>query len=484
MESRQRRGASSFRYRKIAPSSTADETLFKSCSYPIDRRSLYITGKDTPIRISDIFDSKESSDEALRNSARITLEDISEIERLKDLDTSRAHLRPQNVEEDMEERIQKSNELRNRLLRFDSERRKRDIFERDPSNSPSNTVLGRAQEANEESREEVRAMNNIILKCKVDAIRSRQIQLKREAAEERERLQKELDEMMEEERIKRVKEIDERDALRLQRLKMQETMIRQQIAERQLKRELELEERERERALVLKQMEALKVQDALTKKQKEEAARNLRLEVNAHNELILKENSIRQPNLMRLEPEGASVTLSCPRQFITLPFLQEYYPQEAAVIGAMEERERVERQREEAEAARQRKINDELAKARMEQHREKMLKLVETAVAEKKEFDRVAATQRELAAAEQAKREAEKAKRIQHMAELRRQIEERSKEIEKLKKKQLAEAEALRLAEEEDQRAIERARERKLAELQQLSDAEKYIAQLRKVCAK
>ena len=125
---------------------------------------------------------------------------------------------------------------------------------------------------------------------------------------------------------------------------------------------------------------------------------------------------------------------------------------------AMEERERVERQREEAEAARQRKINDELAKARMEQHREKMLKLVETAVAEKKEFDRVAATQRELAAAEQAKREAEKAKRIQHMAELRRQIEERSKEIEKLKKKQLAEAEALRLAEEEDQRAIERAR--------------------------
>ena len=56
----------------------------------------------------------------------------------------------------------------------------------------------------------------------------------REAAEERERLQKELDEMMEEERIKRVKEIDERDALRLQRLKMQETMIRQQIAERQV----------------------------------------------------------------------------------------------------------------------------------------------------------------------------------------------------------------------------------------------------------
>ena len=125
---------------------------------------------------------------------------------------------------------------------------------------------------------------------------------------------------------------------------------------------------------------------------------------------------------------------------------------------AMEERERVERQREEAEAARQRKLNDELAQARLQQHREKMLKLVETAVAEKKEFDRVAATQRELAEAEQAKREAEKARRIQHMAELRKQIEERSKELETLKKKQQAEAEALQRAEEEDQRVIERAR--------------------------
>ncbi|CDI83009.1 hypothetical protein, conserved [Eimeria acervulina] len=324
-------------------------------------------------------------------------------------------------------------ELRSRILRFDSERRKRDIFEGENANSPSNSVLGRAQEASEENREEAEQLKfeNCFL---------------REAAEERERLQKELDDMMEEERIKRVKEIDERDAVRLQRLKMQETMIRQQIAERQLKRELELEERERERALVLKQMEALKVQDALSRKQKEEAARNLQLEVNAHNQMIL-----------NAPPHKTK---------------------------AMEERERVERQREEAEAARQRKLNDELAQARLQQHREKMLKLVETAVAEKKEFDRVAATQRELAEAEQAKREAEKARRIQHMAELRKQIEERSKELETLKKKQQAEAEALQRAEEEDQRVIERARERKLAELQQLNDAEKYIAQLRKVCAK
>ena len=64
-------------------------------------------------------------------------------------------------------------------MEIDSERRKRDIFDKEGSASPSNSVMGRTQEAFDESREEVRAMNSIILKCKVDAIRSRQIQMKR-----------------------------------------------------------------------------------------------------------------------------------------------------------------------------------------------------------------------------------------------------------------------------------------------------------------
>ena len=125
---------------------------------------------------------------------------------------------------------------------------------------------------------------------------------------------------------------------------------------------------------------------------------------------------------------------------------------------ALEERERVERQREEEELQRQKRINDELAQARLQQHHEKMLKLVETAIAEKREFERVAASQREMALAEQARREAEKTKRLEHMKELRKQIEQRSAELENLKQKQRAEAEALRQAEEENRRCIERAR--------------------------
>ncbi|KAL8428403.1 hypothetical protein ACSSS7_007229 [Eimeria intestinalis] len=143
----------------------------------------------------------------------------------------------------------------------------------------------------------------------------------------------------------------------------------------------------------------------------------------------------------------------------------------------MEERERLERQKEELDLQRQKKLNDELAEARLHQHREKMLRLVESAIAEKRDFERVAASQRAAAEADQARRDAEKTKRLEHMRELRRQIEQRSIELEKLKAKQNEEAEALRRAEEEDRRYIERARK--------LADSEKYVAQLRKVqCAR
>lgn len=124
----------------------------------------------------------------------------------------------------------------------------------------------------------------------------------------------------------------------------------------------------------------------------------------------------------------------------------------------MEERERIEREREEAEQQKQKRINDELAQARLQQHHEKMMRLVETAMAEKREFERVTASQRERALAEQAKREADKAKRLEHMKELRKQIELRSLELERLKIKQSEEAEALRQAEEDNRRCIERAR--------------------------
>lgn len=129
---------------------------------------------------------------------------------------------------------------------------------------------------------------------------------------------------------------------------------------------------------------------------------------------------------------------------------------------AMEERERIERQKEEAELQKQKRINDELAQARLQQHRDKMIKLVETAIAEKREFERVAASQREMAIAEQARRDAEKAKRLEHMKELRKQIELRSLELEKLKRRQSEEAEALREADESNRRCIERARVRRI----------------------
>ncbi|KAL8269980.1 hypothetical protein Esti_006080 [Eimeria stiedai] len=478
MDSRPRRGVS-FRYRRIAPSSTTDDTLFRSSLRSKQCGTLYVTGRDTAIELNPSLDS-QASGSSFRSSARLSLEDLSRIERLKDLKRIREVSRHLE-EEDLEERIARAAELRKRMGEIDSERRSRGIFNREAPPSPSNSILSRAQEANEENREEVRAMNSIILKCKVDAIRRRQIELKREAAANREKLQKELDAMMEEER----------------------GQLERRVRCEQLKRELELEERERERVLILRQMEALKLEDESLKRQKEETARRMQLEVNAHNQKqrealeLLEEEKIVQYNREKYarekEQEARKKELEAVKQrgYAAICAKQDREIDKAAQLDAlrarraMEERERTERQKEELDLQRQKKINDELAEARLQQHRAKMLKLVESAIAEKRDFEQVAASQRAAAEAEQARRSAEKSKRLEHMRELRKQIEQRSFELEKLKAKQSEEAEALRLAEEEDRRWVERARERKLAELQKLADSGKYIAQLRRVqCAK
>lgn len=65
-------------------------------------------------------------------------------------------------------------------MRIDSEKDRKDIFEDRENELFSNSILKKAQEAEDENREEVRAMTNIVLKCKVDSIRNKQIQLKRQ----------------------------------------------------------------------------------------------------------------------------------------------------------------------------------------------------------------------------------------------------------------------------------------------------------------
>ncbi|XP_026191827.1 trichohyalin [Cyclospora cayetanensis] len=385
-------------------------------------------------------------------------------------------------------------ELRKRMLETDNQWKERGTcVQATACVSSSNSVLSKAQEAQEENRESVRDMNSILLT---------------QAEEERERLEKELDAKIEEERLKATKTMEEREAARQDKLRLQETMIKQQIDERQKKRQLELEETKKERVLVLQQMEALKLEDELAKRQKEETARKMQIEINEHNRKILTEKRQREA-LDQLEEEKI---LQYDREKTEREREQEARRQEAekakqkgyaAICArqdkeleraaqldalrarrAMEEQDRLERQREETERRKQKRINEELTRARIEQQREKMLRLVETVLAEKREFDRVAATQKQQALAERSKREAEKNKRLQHMRQLEKQIQARATELQKFKIQQHAELEALKQVEEENKRCIERARDRKLAELGKMDNAEKYIQQLLRVCNK
>lgn len=70
-------------------------------------------------------------------------------------------------------------ELKRRIQEIDAARSKLDMQRKPPPTDPSDPVYRRAREAQEESLEEIRQMNSIILKSRVDAIRNLQVQRKK-----------------------------------------------------------------------------------------------------------------------------------------------------------------------------------------------------------------------------------------------------------------------------------------------------------------
>ncbi|OEH74980.1 coiled-coil domain-containing protein 19 related [Cyclospora cayetanensis] len=287
LDERRQRRARGYRYRRIASSSLADDCLFRphlSSVESLDWKCRTLAERDMPAELNFSEARAKARSGIYRDAQRLFLE---ELEQIKGITQFQPAVGPQ-AKENLEERNSRATELRKRMLETDNQWKERGTcVQATACVSSSNSVLSKAQEAQEENRESVRDMNSILLTCRVDAIRAKQIQLKRQAEEERERLEKELDAKIEEERLKATKTMEEREAARQDKLRLQETMIKQQIDERQKKRQLELEETKKERVLVLQQMEALKLEDELAKRQKEETARKMQIEINEHNRKIL-----------------------------------------------------------------------------------------------------------------------------------------------------------------------------------------------------
>merc|ERR1719450_1362573 len=105
-------------------------------------------------------------------------------------------------------------------------------------------------------------MNQMMIYSKVVTIRDAQIQEKRMIQAEKEHEERELDMMMEVERLKSVKKHEEREKARLEDQRRGAQVIVEQIKDRQTQRMREEDARDQERAFVLKQIDALKQEQA------------------------------------------------------------------------------------------------------------------------------------------------------------------------------------------------------------------------------
>merc|ERR1719401_1828499 len=158
----------------------------------------------------------------------------------------------------------------------------------DKSGGQGNSVLKRAKEMLDEDMDDVKHMNQMMLYSKIVTIRDAQIQEKRVVQAEKEEEERQLDAMMELERLKARKMYEVREKERLEGQRCGAKVIIEQIKDRQAQRMKEEEQRDQERAFVLRQIEALKAEEHEQQRQKKVAAERLMKEVNTANSAAMK----------------------------------------------------------------------------------------------------------------------------------------------------------------------------------------------------
>merc|ERR1719343_1734314 len=152
----------------------------------------------------------------------------------------------------------------------------------------SNSVLRKAKEMLDEDMDDVKHMNQMMLYLKIVTIRDAQVQEKRVVQSEKEEEERQLDAMMEIERLKALQMYEVREKERLESQRSGAKVIIEQIKDRQAQRMREEEQRDQERAFILKQIDALKAEEIEQQRQKKLAAERLMKEVNQANSAAMK----------------------------------------------------------------------------------------------------------------------------------------------------------------------------------------------------
>merc|ERR1719247_297394 len=134
------------------------------------------------------------------------------------------------------------------MMQMEEERKKNEMLQsgNKEGRASSNSVLEKAKQMMDEEMDDVKHMNQMMLYSKVVTIRDAQIQEKRAVQGEREEEERQLDMMMEIERLKALKMYEEREKARLDDQRRGAQVIVEQIKDRQIQRMRDEDAREQE----------------------------------------------------------------------------------------------------------------------------------------------------------------------------------------------------------------------------------------------
>merc|ERR1712187_488485 len=166
----------------------------------------------------------------------------SELNRLRDnakLLTKEEELEQKRIQEAAyAERMAKSVARKEKIRQMEEERKKNAMLvdgEKD-GRAQKNSVLERAKQQMDEEMDDVKHMNQMMLYSKIVTIRDAQIQEKRSVQAEKEEEERQLDMMMEIERLKALQMYEEREKARLEDQRRGAGVIIEQIKDRQAQR--------------------------------------------------------------------------------------------------------------------------------------------------------------------------------------------------------------------------------------------------------
>lgn len=369
-------------------------------------------------------------------------------------------------------------------------------------------VLKKAKQLAEDNEDDVKALKSTILLAQCQAVRDAQVREKEELEQALKEEESRLDAMMEAARQRGVEEAARKEVdLKLKYRKGREE-LEEQIREREQARMLEEELREQEAQQLLQAMADHKAEEEARERQKAERTRQMLKDVAISNEISMKlkaddrqreiEEDMKLAEFIKKKAEDeealerAKLEEKAEKDRIFREMLAQQeranetagLRDEIAARRATEEKERIQRRKEQAEAEARRLAAIELNEARARQIEIQQRQRAMETVLDRQDFERTLAAQKEIIESAQHEEETLLTRRIENRNDVLAQI--REKEAAALRARKEFFAEGVKIDEEAKARRarLEKVKQRKLDEVLDSGVDQKYLTSVKRQVGK